>query len=127
MAEPKLVVLVEDSATQAEAIAMYLNACGVNVAIAPDGPDGLWAIAEYEPAAVILDINLPTMTGYQVCSRLKRDPATANIPIIMLTKLNKTSNLTHGLNCGADHYIPKGAEAAEELRKTLCGFGIISW
>lgn len=127
MPNSELVVLVEDSPTQAKAIAMYLNQYGIEVLICDDGPAGINAIVEQQPAAVILDVNLPTMSGYQIARHLKRNPATAKIPVIMLTKLSQTKDMVAGLNHGADHYIPKGPEAAEDLRKTLCAFGIIDW
>ncbi len=127
MADSNLVVLVEDSPTQAQAIAIYLGHYGVEVLICDDGPAGILAVEENHPAAVILDVNLPTMSGYQIARHLKRNPATSGIPVIMLTKLEGTDDVVKGLNHGADHYIRKGQDAAEELRKTLCAFGIIAW
>lgn len=121
------VVLVEDSPTQSKAIAMYLGQFGVDVEIRGDGPAGIAAVQELHPAAVILDVNLPTMSGFQIARHLKRNPATSDIPVIMLTKLDGTQDMVTGLNNGADHYIRKGPDAAEELWKTLCGFGIIAW
>lgn len=127
MIHKNLVVLVEDSPTQAKAVALYLAQYGVEVVIADDGPVGLATIVEREPAAVILDINLPSMDGFQVARRIKRHPSTKDIPIIMLTKLGQTKDMLTGLSNGADHYIPKGPDAAEDLRRTLTGFGIIEW
>jgi DNA-binding response OmpR family regulator len=121
------VVLVEDSRTQAQAIAMYLGEYGLEVIVRDDGPAGIAAVIEYHPAAVILDVNLPTMNGYQIARHLKRHPGTADIPVIMLTKLDGTANVVQGLNHGADHYIHKGPDAADDLYKTLCAFGIITW
>ncbi len=127
MTNSRLVVLVEDSPTQAKAIAMYLSQFGVEVQIYNDGPQGIAAIQHLHPAAAILDVNLPTMSGYQIARNLRRNPATNDIPVIMLTKMDATSDLVQGLNSGADHYIRKGPEAAEELWKTLSAFGIIDW
>ncbi len=127
MENSNLVVLVEDSQTQAQAIAMYLGQYGIDVVICDDGPPGITAVEEYLPVAVILDINLPSMSGFQIARHLKRNPATGGIPIIMLTRLDGTADVVKGLNYGADHYIRKSPEAGEELRKTLCGFGVIPW
>ncbi len=120
------VVLVEDSPTQAKAVAMYLSQYGVEVIICDDGPIGISTVIERQPAAVILDVNLPTMNGYQIARHLKRNPVTAKIPVIMLTKLDGTDDLLKGLENGADHYIRKDKTAGEDLRRTLCAFGIIS-
>lgn len=122
-----LVVLVEDSPTQAKAITLYLSKFGVEVVVCDDGPAGINTVNERHPAAVILDVNLPTMNGYQIARHLKRNPMTAKIPVIMLTQMDSTNDVIKGLNHGADHYIRKGKSAAEDLWKTLCAFGIIEW
>ncbi|MBZ0293488.1 MAG: response regulator [Anaerolineae bacterium] len=127
MARMPKVVLVEDSPTQAMAIELYLQEYGVQVVRAGDGPDGIRAILDYQPDAVILDINLPTMNGYQVARRLKRHFLTSDIPLIMLTQRGHITDLTTGLDCGADYYIVKDNDAAEKLWKTLSSFGLISW
>ncbi len=125
MENTPLIVVVEDSPTQSQAIAMYLNQFGIDVLVREDGPEGIAAIQEYQPVAVILDVNLPTMNGFQIARHLKRHPDTAHIPVIMLTKLDDTSDMVNGLNNGADYYITKGPTAADDLWKTLSAFGII--
>ena len=127
MGNAPLIVVVEDSPTQSQAIGMYLNELGLDVLIREDGPEGIKAIQEYQPVAVILDVNLPTMSGFQIVRHLKRHPATAHIPVIMLTRLEDTEDMVAGLNNGADYYIRKGPTAADELWRTLSGFGIINW
>ncbi|MCC7450543.1 MAG: response regulator [Anaerolineae bacterium] len=127
MERSPIIVLVEDSATQSKAIATYLTQLGVNVVVANDGPPGLAAVAKYMPDAVILDVDLPSMNGYQIAHRIKRDPATTNIPVIMLTTHDTPSDMVIGLNHGADYYIPKGEESAEQLCRTLMGFGLVEW
>ncbi len=127
MENTPLVVVVEDSPTQSQAIGMYLSQYGIDVLICEDCPEGISTIQEYHPNAVILDVNLPTMNGFQVARHLKRHPETSNIPVIMLTRLEDTDYVVAGLNSGADYYIHKGPEAQEEIWKTLCGFGLIDW
>lgn len=126
MAKP-IVVLIEDSPTQAKAIAIYLSQFGIDVRIFEDGPPGLQGVAELQPSCVILDINLPTMNGYQIARHLRRNSMTNHIPLIMLTKNDSPDDLVQGLNNGADYYIAKGPDAPDELRKTLTGFGLIDW
>jgi DNA-binding response OmpR family regulator len=121
------VVLVEDSPTQARAIAGYLEQFNIEVVVCGDGPPGIAATQALRPAAVILDVNLPTMDGYRTARQIRRNPATQDIPLIMLTVMDGTIDLVKGLNHGADHYIPKGPNAAEDLWRTLCAFGVIDW
>lgn len=121
------IVVIEDSPTQARAIAAYLEGYGIIPIVAQDGPPGMMAVLQHKPAAVILDVNLPTMNGFQIARRLKRHADTSQIPVIMLTSLDDTADMCTGLDNGADYYIPKGPHASEELYKTLCGFGLIAW
>ena len=119
------ILLIEDSATQADQIAAQLRNYGFQVTIAADGPDGLRAVDKSQPDVILLDINLPSMSGYQVCSRLKRDKNTAHIPIIMLTASDSSDDILRGLNVGATDYIAKDAFAADNLITTLRSLGLL--
>ncbi len=120
-----LALLIEDSPTQAQMIAAQLSRYGIRSLIADDGPDGLRAADANHPDIVLLDINLPTMDGYQVCRRLKRDPSTASIPVIILTEYDGAEDMIRGLKAGADDYIPKDVFATDNLLAALRGFGLI--
>ena len=114
-----LILIVEDSATQAKQVAAYLSGRNVDVVIASDGAQALRLVTVHDPDLIILDINLPKMDGYQVCRRLKRDPATAQIPIIMLTSAMEASDRLRGIAAGAIEYIPKDQFAIEYLLNAL--------
>ncbi len=120
-----LVLIVEDSPTQARQVAANLAKHGIRTVVAGDGPEGLRAVDEQKPDLIVLDVNLPTMDGYQVCRRLKRDPNTASIPVIMLTEFDGSGATMRGLEAGADDYIPKDVFAVENLMATLEAFGIV--
>ena len=112
-------LLVEDSPTQAIEIAAALKHCGFDVISAVDGFAGLDMVYEHHPVLVVLDVQLPKMNGYQVCRRLKRDPQTASIPVIMMTVADSSDATLAGLEAGADDYIAKDVFAAENLITTL--------
>ena len=77
------ILVVEDSQTQAAQLKMVLeNAGDLTVELAHNGLDGLRLAQEMSPDLIVLDIVLPDMDGFQVCRRLKRDPATMDIPVI---------------------------------------------
>jgi DNA-binding response OmpR family regulator len=118
-------LLIEDSKTQAAQIKDTLESVGLRVRVAYDGPEGLREAIENPPALVILDVKLPTMDGFQVCRRLKRNPSTQDIPIIMLTEKADPKATMSGLRAGADDYIPKDIFAAEHLMETLRELGIL--
>ncbi|MEO1288758.1 MAG: response regulator, partial [Chloroflexota bacterium] len=119
------VLLVEDSKTQAAQIKETLESVGLTVRLAYDGPDGLREAIENPPALIVLDVKLPTMDGFQVCRRLKRNPQTENIPVIMLTEKAGPKATMSGLRAGADDYIPKDIFASEHLVDTLNELGIL--
>mgnify|MGYP005844620755 CR=1 FL=1 len=125
MSEAPLALIVEDSPTQAKQIAANLASHNIRTVIAYDGPEGLRAVDEYQPDLVVLDVNLPTMDGFQVCRRLKRDPNTRHIPVVMLTAADDSEATLQGLEAGADDYIPKDMFASENLTSTLVALGIV--
>lgn len=123
---PIQVLLVEDSQTQAAQIKMMLEKAGdIAVVVAHTGPDGLRLAREMSPALIVLDVVLPGMDGFQVCRRLKRDPVTMGIPVIMLTEKSSADSTASGLQAGADDYIPKDIFASEHLIDTLREFGLV--
>lgn len=119
------VLLVEDSPTQAQQIKETLESVGLQVVVVGDGPDAIRETLTLMPRLIVLDINLPSMDGYQVCRRLKRNPDTRDIPIIMLTEQSSPKETMTGLQAGADDYIPKDIFAGEHLLDTLHELGLI--
>ncbi len=126
MSDWPTVVIIEDSVTQAKQIAAELSDYEVRVLIADDGPQGLRLVYSELPDVILLDVNLPSMSGYQVCRRLKRDEETAHIPVIMLTALDSADETLQGLDAGAIDYIPKDAFATENLLATLRSLNLIA-
>lgn len=77
------VLVVEDSVAQQKMITDLLKGSGLNVTVANDGVDALEKIQGHRPDLVVLDIVMPRMNGYEVCRRLKADPKTQHVPIVM--------------------------------------------
>ena len=119
------VLIIEDSLTQAKLIAAQLSQYDVEVFCAEDGIQGLRLIDVQQPDIVVLDINMPKMDGYQVCQRLKRDPNTRDIPVVMLTSNDSSQDALKGLDAGADDYIPKDNFAYQHLLSTLKLMGLL--
>lgn len=122
---PAKLVVVEDSPTQALRLKLVLEREGVNVSLAQTGREGITMATLLLPAAVILDINLPDISGFEVCQAIKEHPATADIPVIMLTVKDAAIDAISGLDAGADAYIPKDDFAETNLRETLHDLGIL--
>jgi DNA-binding response OmpR family regulator len=103
---PKILV-IEDNAALASGIEYNLGLEGHEVQIAEDGRRGLALAREWAPDLVILDLMLPDVDGLDICRTLRGDPATASVPIIMVTAKAEESDRIGGLELGADDYLTK--------------------
>jgi two-component system alkaline phosphatase synthesis response regulator PhoP len=101
------ILVVEDSQDIADLIAHYLQGAGYTTTMAADGSEGLKLARAATPDAIILDLMLPGMDGLHICQALRGEPATAAIPIIMLTARGEESDRVRGLEFGADDYVTK--------------------
>ena len=104
--KPKILV-VDDEPDAVDLIDFNLKAAGYDVVTAADGAEALKKAKSVLPALILLDIMLPEVDGLEVCKILRRDPATAGIPIIMLTAKAAEIDRILGLELGADDYITK--------------------
>jgi adenylate cyclase len=116
-------ILVADDAVDNVALVQDLLAVeGYDVIPAYDGEEALLKIRSNLPDVVLLDINMPGMDGYEVCAQLKADPATADIPVLMLTALAEPDQRVKGLQLGAEDYVTKpfdGRELVARVRARL--------
>ena len=101
------IVIVEDEADMAELIAMRLKREHYKVTVCDDGLRALDAILSDPPDLVVLDLMLPGISGTEITARLRANPTTARVPIIMLTALAEESDIVVGLHVGADDYMTK--------------------
>jgi two-component system phosphate regulon response regulator PhoB len=102
-----LILVVEDEAALQQLLAYNLERAGFAVEQAYDADEARTLIAEQIPDLVLLDWMLPYMSGLELCRQLRRQPATANLPIIMLTARVEERDRLHGLDTGADDYVTK--------------------
>ncbi len=109
------ILVVEDEASLRLVLKMELERAGYRVRTAEDGLDALQKIQEELPSLVLLDVMMPNMDGYEVCSRIKSDLATASVPVIMLTGRTEHEDKLRGLRGGANDYITKPYEKDELL------------
>ncbi len=107
------VLVIDDDEDLTELLGEYLGKLGFAVATAAHPEDGLRAIAEAPPDILILDVMMPVLDGFAVCRRLREAPATAGLPILMLTARGDVMDRIVGLELGADDYLPKPFEPRE--------------
>lgn len=104
--KPKILV-IEDEPSQVELLRHNLTRQGFDVVIEMDGQDGVSAAREVLPDLILLDWMLPGLSGVEACRQLRRDSATREIPIIMLTARSEERDKVRGLDVGADDYVTK--------------------
>lgn len=105
---PETILIVEDESGTRESWAEFFQNGGYRVLEAEDGRQALEIVRSDPPDIVLLDLRLPVLDGYQVCQRLKGDPATVDIPVIMITAfLTGASDTVRGIEYGADDYLNK--------------------
>ena len=101
------VLIAEDSRIQAQILSKKLVDAGFPVRLAENGAVALESIRKERPTVVISDIEMPEMTGYELCSAVKEDPELRTIPFILLSTLSEPQDIIRGLHCGADNYVTK--------------------
>ncbi len=102
------VLVVDDEPEILKMVAKIMEARGHRVTMAKDGQEALDAVVRDRPDVLILDLNLPKMDGFEVCKKLKTDPGTKAIPIVMLTAAYvSVEDATRGVGVGADEYVVK--------------------
>ena len=115
-AQPSVLV-VEDEPAQREVLAYNLEAEGFRVALAEDGDEALVLFEEDAPDIVVLDWMLPGVTGIEICRRLKANPASRGVPIIMLSARSEEVDRVRGLETGADDYVVKPYSLVELMAR----------
>ncbi|MAE62387.1 MAG: two-component system response regulator [Planctomycetaceae bacterium] len=101
------ILIVDDNEQNVELMQAYLDALPCNVITAVDGVAALAAVDEHKPDLILLDVMMPRMSGFEVCAKLKSDPATQAIPIIMVTALNELGDIERGIESGTDDFLSK--------------------
>jgi two-component system phosphate regulon response regulator PhoB len=111
------VLLAEDDPDIRHLVVFKLCRAGLDVVGVPDGLAALHAARHDPPDLALLDVRIPKMSGLEVCRELRGDPATARIPIIMLTARTRPQDIQTAYRMGADEYIAKPFSPRELLRR----------
>jgi adenylate cyclase len=112
-----LVLVVDDQPANVKLLQQVLTMTGYDVITASTGPEALVKTARDRPDIILLDVVMPTMSGYEVCRAIRADPATALLPIVMVTALDPLEERVKGIEAGADDFLPKPINQAELLAR----------
>jgi DNA-binding response OmpR family regulator len=111
---PKLVCAEDDKLIAASLVEGFTNA-GFEVTATSDGEEAVAKIKEIKPDVVLLDIMMPKLDGFGVVWELKSDPATATIPVVMLTNLSDSDTLSKILETGVTDYLLKSEQTIDQI------------
>lgn len=107
------ILVVDDNEQNLELLQAYLEGVGCQIRAARDGVEAVAAVETEQPDLILLDVMMPRMSGFQVCAKLKGDPATREIPIVMVTALNEVGDVERAVESGADDFLTKPVHKLE--------------
>jgi CheY-like chemotaxis protein len=117
MKEKHKILIADDNPTNVELLEAYLSDCPCEVAVANDGMETLALAQKLHPDLILLDIMMPKMSGFEVCHKLKSDPATKDIMILMVTALNELGDIERAVAAGCDDFLSKPIHKLELLKR----------
>jgi len=113
------ILVIDDDRDLRATVELRFSVAGFEVLQAGTGEEGIKLARSGRPLAIILDVNMPGIDGFETCRRLRADPKTASIPVIMLTTCSRVGELEEGLQAGADTYLTKPFDGPELVGEVM--------
>ncbi|MCX7404964.1 MAG: response regulator [Planctomycetota bacterium] len=111
------VLIADDNEPNRELLEVYLAELDCDIATAVDGRDTLDKVASHQPDVILLDVMMPKLSGFEVCQRLKSDPATSPIMIMMVTALGELGDIERAVEAGTDDFLSKPVNKIELVKR----------
>lgn len=109
------VLIADDNLQNVELLEAYLGGVDCEIITASDGEETLRAVEQQHPDLVLLDVMMPKLSGFEVCRKIRANPATRETLILMVTALNETSDFERGVQAGTDDFLTKPVNKVELL------------
>ena len=116
------ILIADDNPQGLELLEAYLSGGAYAVATAADGEETLRQVQAFHPDLLLLDIMMPKISGFEVCKRLKADPATRNIVVLMVTALDQPHDIDKAVEAGTNDFLTKPINKAELLLRIKAAF-----
>src|SRR5438105_12422754 len=112
---PTRVLIADDNAQGVELLEAYLGDSNYEIETAGDGEETLRKVREWQPDLILLDIMMPKISGFEVCKRLRAEPATRETAVLMITALDQPSDIERAVEVGTDEFLTKPINKTELL------------
>ena len=109
------ILIVDDTRQNAELLEAHLDGHGYETRLAAHGEEALQLVAEWPADVILLDIMMPKLSGFEVCRRLRADPATANVGVLMITALDQPTDIERAVEVGTDDFVTRPINKTELL------------
>src|SRR5258708_4433611 len=117
MADAPRILIADDNPQGVELLEAYLGGTDYDTRTAADGDATLRAVREWKPDLILLDVMMPKISGFEVCKRLRADPATNGIAVLMVTALDQPSDIDRAVDAGTDDFLTKPINKTELLHR----------
>ena len=114
---PNRILIADDNEPNRELLDAYLAGIDCETEIAVDGQDTLDKVASFKPDLILLDIMMPKLSGFEVCKKIKEDPASKQIMILMVTALNELGDIERAVTAGTDDFLSKPVNKVELTKR----------
>ena len=111
------VLIADDNEANVELLEAYLADMDVETAVAVDGQDTLDKAASFMPDLILLDVMMPKLSGFEVCQKIKSNPATKQIMILMVTALNEHGDMERAVDAGTDDFLSKPVDKTSLVKR----------
>lgn len=111
---PKILI-ADDNLPNAELLEAHLDGSGWETRVTTNGEETLAIARQWQPDVILLDVMMPKLSGFEVCQKLRRDPATQGISILMITALDQPTDIERAVEAGTDDFITKPINKTELL------------
>jgi DNA-binding response OmpR family regulator len=109
------ILIADDNPSNADLLDTYLDGSGFETKLVYNGEDAIAATREWKPDLILLDVMMPKLSGFEVCRRLRADPLTKNVSVMMVTALDQSTDVETAVDAGTDDFITKPLNKTELL------------
>ncbi len=117
MSDTDRILIADDNAANRELLEAYLAAVDCEIETAVDGQDTLNKVETFRPDLILLDVMMPKLSGFEVCKKIKENPETSRIMILMVTALNELGDIERAVNAGTDDFLSKPVNKIELVKR----------